>query len=197
MSSSISFNPMLTTSAADTFLLSTAGYTQGDFLADPAARMWLVEGQVVNTASAPLWAGIPVTETTPASGATTSSTPTIAAATAETNITAFTVANQAYAGVIVPGSTAPLWYAGMTMSYLRLGSNARIVVAVDSGAVSALTGAATDVTVYWDFVNNALTNSGSTALPVKFRGIDSNSKVFTYSSGSATWSVGSVAIIQI
>ncbi|MDE2391817.1 MAG: hypothetical protein KGL65_09440, partial [Rhodospirillales bacterium] len=118
---SVTFNPMLTTSPVGSFLLSTEGYTQGDFLADPAARQWLLAGQLSTAATAPLWGGIPITETTPATSPTVSATSVLAAATAETNITGFTVAAQAYAGIIVPGSTAPLWYAGMTMSYFRLG----------------------------------------------------------------------------
>lgn len=197
MTATVSFNPMLTTSPVSTFLQSTEGYTQGDFLSDPVSRMWLLAGQVATNASAPLWAGQPITETTPVSGVATGSVDTIAAATAQANVTGFTVINQAYAGIILPGNTVPLFFGGMTVSYLRLGSNARIVVPVASGSVSALTNAAVNTTVYWDFTNNVLTTSGSTALPVKFLGLDTNSKTFTYSSGSASWGTGTVAIIQI
>lgn len=194
---SITLNPMLTTSASNSFLTGTEGWTQGDFQADPAARQWLSAGQVSNSATTPLWTGLPITETSVVTGITSSSNVVITAATAESNTTGFTVINQAYAGIITTGNTVPLFYAGQTVSYFRFGSNARIVVPVASGAVSALSNVAINTTVYWDFSTNSLTNTGSTALPVKLLGLDSNSKVFTYTSGAANWSIGTAALIQI
>lgn len=197
MTVTISVNPMLTTSPVNTFLVGTEGWTQGDFQADPAARQWLIAAQVDNAATTPLWAGQPITETGATTSTTSAESRTVAAATAESNVTGFTVINQAYAGLITTGNNVPLFYAGMTVSFFRLKSNARIVVPVDSAAVSGLTNAAVNTTVYWDFTTNSLTDSGSTALPVQILGLDTNSKTFSYSGGTATWTTGTAALIQI
>ena len=194
---SITFNPMLTTSASNNFATGTEGWTQGDFQADPTARNWLIAARVPSSATTPLWPGMPITETSVVTGITSSADVAITAATTEAAITGFTVINQAYGGITVPGDNVPLFYAGQTISCIRLGSNARIVVPVDAAAISALSNVAINTPVYWDFATNALTNSGSTALPVKLLGLDSNSKVFTYASGAATWTTGTAALIQI
>lgn len=197
MPATISLNPMLTTSALNSFLVSTSGWIQGDFQEDPASAMWLASMTINNSVSAPLWTGMPVTETGYVSGTTANGSNTVLPATAATNITGWTVNDHAYAGIITTGNTVPLFYAGQTISVMRTGSNARIVVPINAGAVAALSNVAVNTVVYWDFVNNALNNTGTGALPVKLLGIDQNSKVFTYTAGAANWTIGTAALIQI
>ena len=197
----ISFNPNVTTSAVGTFLSNTEGYVQGTMLDDPSAQQWITTGQIVSTATVPVWAGLPITETGNVTAGTAANMgPVIAAATAITNITGFTIANQAYNNIITPGNQVQVALALMTTSFIRLGSNARIAVAIDSVALASLENVAINTQLAWDFTNNALTTyTSGTALPVKLLSINLNSKIVSYNSGTGAvnWTTGAAAIIQI
>lgn len=201
MSGFTSQNFMKQTSPQNSFLLQTQGYVQGAMLADPVAQQWITTGLVDASATQALWPGLPVTETNPGdtAGANVGGS-TVDVATAIANITSFTIANQAYNGIITNSNDVPMFAPGMSVSLVRLGSNARIVVPVDSTAVNALLRVAINTQVAWDFANNALTTfSSGTALPAKLLELNTNSKVISYNSstGFATWSTGTVAVIQI
>lgn len=200
MTTNINFNPNVTTNAPYQFLSTTEGWVQGSMWDDPNSIQWLTTGYINSSVSQPVWAGLPITETSILTSGTTSNLgSSLVLATAQTNITAWTVANQAYNMLITPGNNVQVALANMTVSYVRAGSNARIVVAVDSAAISALTNVATNTAVYWDFTNNALNSSGTGALPVKFLGLNSNSKIVSYNSGTGavTWTTGTAALIQV
>lgn len=197
----ISFNPNVTTNATGTFLSNTEGYVQGALLDDPVAQQWIATGQIASTASTPIWAGLPITETGNVTAGTAANMgPSLALATAVSNITGFVIANQAYNMLITPGNQVQVALANMSVSFVRLGSQARIAVAIDSAALASLENVAVNTQLSWDFTNNALNSySSGTALSVKLLTINTNSKIVSYNSGTGAvnWTTGAAAIIQI
>lgn len=193
---SISFNPQLTTSPSNTFLTSTEGYVQGATLDDTSARMWLNSGVIASTVTQPVWGGMAITESVPASNSLGGNL-TIASAAA--NVTGFTVFDQAHNMIIVPGNSVQQSLAGMTAHYFRLGSNIRIAVQCDATLANNLAGGAINQQVSWDFTNQKLIAFASTALPVKVLSVSATSKIVSYNSGTGalTWTVGAAAIIQL
>jgi hypothetical protein len=195
----ISLNPMATTGTSGGFVISTEGFVAGTFLDDPAIRYQL-EGGVVNTSqSTPLWGGIPITLSTPILGNNTLG-PTAIAATAYSNINGWTLFNQAAAGIITPSSNVPLYTGGMSINFMRPGSNARIALPILASLVNTLAGASETTQVSWDFTLNQITTFATTALPVVIEFLSTTSKIVTYNSGTgnATWTdPGPVAICRI
>lgn len=203
----ITIQPYATNQPQDSFLLQTQGYVQGMILDDPVARMELAQGMLISTASTPLWGGVPVTELINLTGSGSEGLgPTIEAATSQANCTGFCTYTQMMSGVIVPGATAPLYGAGTSTGFFRLGSNARLVVACDPALISTLTGsdgAINSQALYWDTTNYriTLTTSSNWALPTSVRlvSVNTNSKIITYSSGTglASWSNGDAAVLLL
>lgn len=197
----ISFNPMLTTSPQNSFLAETQGYIQGAFFDDdPAINLSLFSGLVASTVTQPIWGGMALSETVPTAGANQFGN-NLVLATADANLTAFSVFNSAYNMVQTPGNTVQVAVAGMTTAYFRLGSNAQIVVACSSALVAAIEGGFTNQQVSWDYTNQQLIpyNSGIGALPVKVLRANTNSQIVSYNSvtGAVTWVPGDAAVIQI
>ncbi|MHB8388162.1 MAG: hypothetical protein ACYDBH_01115 [Acidobacteriaceae bacterium] len=195
-------NFMKTTSPQNSFLLQTQGYVQGVMLPDPVAQQWILSGLLSNSATAPVYAGLPVTETNPGPDYAANAGGSIITQ-AGTNgvITGFSIINQAYNGIITNSNEVPLFAPGMSLNYMRFGSNARIVVPVDAGAISGLENQPINVQMSWDFTTNALTTYNATtgALPVKLLLLNANSKIVNYNSTTqvASWNTGTVAVIQI
>jgi hypothetical protein len=196
----VSFNPALTTGFANTFELQTGGFVQGTFLDDPAARFQLEGGFVGSGQSTPLWGGLPVTLAVPAPGSEALG-PAIIAAVSLVTINAWTLFNQAAAGIITPGSNVPLYSSGTSINFARPGSNLRIVLPVNPADVNALEGAAPNVALYWDATNLRLDTSSSSnygPLPVQLEFLSTTSKTVNYASGLANWvNNGSVAVVRI
>lgn len=198
----VSFNPQLTTSPSVSFLPSTEGYVQGSFLDDTTSRMYLSAAQIASSVTQPVWGAMAITEGTgldSSVGGTVGGGLTLATNAATT--TGFTVFNQANNGVIVPGNSVQQYVAGMTISFFRLGSNARIAVQLDPTILSSLDAGAVNQQVSWDYTNQKLVAFNATpgALPCKVLSVNSNSKIVNYKSGTGalTWTTGAVAIIQI
>lgn len=99
-------------------------------------------------------------------------------------------------GQILNGSDVPAWSAASPhIKFARLGSGVRVTVPwLGTTAVAALT----DKTVVgWDTTNNGLTDAGSpTALAVKLVEVKTGYYPVV-SSGTATWTLGLVAVIQL
>jgi len=198
---SISINPFVTTNAYGTFSTQSDGYVQGEFLDDPAIRFQLVGGPLATAETLPMWGGVAISETTDNSG-TIGLGGAIARASAEANLTGFSVFSQAYAWVQTPQSPVPLAANGQTIPFFRLGSNARIPVACDPTLAASLASGLINQQVAWDFTNQVLiAYTTGTALPVKVVDVQiGNSKIVAYDpvTGFATWTnTGSVAVIQI
>lgn len=194
---SVSFDPQLTTSPANSFLTNTQGYVQGTALDDPSSRMYLESGTVASTVTGPVYGGMAISETVPAPGSETGGG-ILTLATSEANTTGFTVNNQANNMVIVPGNTVQQSVAGMSASFFRFGSNARIAVQCDTTLAAALDSGLVNQQVQWDYTNQKLiAYSSGTALPVKVLSVNTDSKTVLDTSGVLTWEVGAVAIIQL
>lgn len=198
---SISFNPQLTTSPVGQFQTSTQGYYQGDFVDDPAIRLQMAAGQIVANAAQPYWGGMALTELVSTVGENALGTTVELAATAAA-ITSFSVFTQNYAAIVAPGNNVPLLAGGQTINFFRVGSRARIKVAVLASEAAALEGGAINQALYWDPALQQLTASGTAGaieLPsgIQLLSINANSKVVSYSSGAASWATGTVAVIRI
>ncbi len=196
-------NFMATTSPANSFLTQTQGYTQGMLLDDPSGQNWITTGIVASTQTTPIWPGLPIVETTPASDAMGAAQGgnLITTATTIAAITGWTVINQAYNMIITNSNNVPMAAPGMSVSIMRLGSlKQRIVVPVNPADVNALLSQPINVQLQWDFTNNWLTTfSSGTALSAQLLALNANSKIVSYTSGTqvANWSTGPVAVISV
>lgn len=204
MSNVINFNPMTTQTGQNSFQTESQGYIQGTFMDDPVARMWLLTGLVSNSATVPMWGGVPIIENIPSLSANSEGTPnaTLAVPTAADTVTGFTVFNRAHNMVITPGNNVPVSGPDMNIAYFRTGSNIRIPVKIASSLVTTLEGSSITTQVSWDFTNYELTayvNGTNTVLPVKVVKLMPNSKIVNYDSGTGavTWAYGDAALIQL
>ena len=155
MGNIINFNPMLTTSPANTFLAQTEGYVQGAFFSDsPADRLSLLAGKIASTVTGSVWGGMALTENVAAPN--TSIGNSLVMAVSDATLTAFSVFNQANNMIIVPGNSVQQAVAGMSMSYFRMGSGASIAVQCDPTLAANADLGATNQQVSWDFVNHLL-----------------------------------------
>lgn len=208
MSAQISFNPQLSTNAAGTFGVQWDGLIQGTAFPDPAVRYALSSGYLASTETLPMWGGVAISEDIPA---ITGSVPNAALGgsvirandypgTDAGSLTGFSVFDQAYGMVNTPQSPVPLAGTYGQVNYYRLGSGARIVVAMDS-ALASLGDAVISSQVSWDFTNQKLIAFSTTALPVKvLRIYSSNCMTVNYDgvTGFATWNRnGAAAVILI
>jgi hypothetical protein len=167
MTASIPFNPFTTTNAAGLFTAVSDGWVQGVAQDDPAYRDWLVGGVLATTETLPMWGGVGIYENLnvlqiPLANDSAPVGSTVGRATTQTvgaanQLAGFSVFNQSYANPITPSSQVPLAASGGPVNFYRLGSHARIPVAVASGLISTLiTGGSTLQQVSWDFVGQQL-----------------------------------------
>ncbi len=156
MVASITINPVVTTNAAGSFVTASDGGVQGLFLDDPAVRFALRSGYVLSTETLPMWGGVAIFEDIPTPGQANplpelqSPVGRATSITGTSPITAITVFNQAHNMLNSPQSPVPLAGTGMTVNYFRLGSGARIHVAIDPALVT-LEGGLINQQVSWDF----------------------------------------------
>lgn len=156
MTSNISFNPFLTSNGAGSFSVQSDGYMQGVALDDPSIRNALAGGYLASTETLPMWGGVALQELIHPSTTDGSLGNSVGRATTNARITGFSVFNQAHAWVTSPQSQAPSAAAGMTIPFYRLGSGARIAVALDPSLVS-LDGGLITQNVTWDINAQRLT----------------------------------------
>lgn len=199
MSGNISFNPMTTTGAANSFVVETNGFVEGTFYDDPAVRYQLEGGYAASGISHVIWGGLPLTLAVPDVGSNAMG-PACSLATTNSGINAWALFNQAAGMVLVPGSTVPVATAGMSVNFARVGSNLRVALQLDPAILNAVEGGAPNQQVSWDFTNNRITtySSGVGALAVQILFVNSNSKIVSYSGGAVTWNdAGPAAIVRI
>lgn len=150
------FYPYATTNAAGSFSVQSAGLIQGTAYNDPSARFSHSIGTFSASATVPIWGGCAISESIAAATSDGSAGGSIIQASAVANITGFSVFDQAYSWVSSPQSQAPsAGAAGMSVPFYRLGSGARIAVAMDPSLVS-LDGGLITQQVSWDFNNQVL-----------------------------------------
>lgn len=162
MVATIATNPYATTNATGSFTVDSTGYIQGTALDSPNTRNNLAGGVLAQTETIPMWGGVGISEVVPgATGAPNSAMGgTITRATTQTvtsagGLTGFSVFDQNYAGVNTPQSPVPLTPSGGGVHFYRMGSGARIAVAIDPSLVS-LEGNIITQQVSWDFNNQVL-----------------------------------------
>lgn len=156
MVATVTINPLATTTAIGSFSVASEGGVQGMYMADPAVRYALRGGFLLLTETLPMWGGVGIFEDIP------STTDTIldelqsplGRATSISGgsfpLTGFSVFDQAHNMVTSPQSPVPLSASGMMVNYFRLGSGARINLAIDPSLVS-LGGGLINQQVSWDF----------------------------------------------
>jgi len=202
MSSNISFNPLTTTNGLGSFSVQSDGYVQGVALDDPAIRNALAGGYLAAAETLPMWGGVAIMENIPPSTSDGALGGAIQRADTNAHITGFSVFNQAHNWVTSPQSQVPSAGAGMTVPFYRLGSGARIAVAIDPALVS-LDGGLITQQVSWDLTNQKIIaySGGIGALACKILQINiGNSKTVTYDgvNNLVNWNnSGSCAIILI
>jgi hypothetical protein len=181
------FFPYATTNAAGSFSVQSAGYVQGVYQDAPATRYSLNIGTLSPNATSPIWGGMAISESiAPASGYDRTQGGTVVAATALTNLTGFSVFNNAYAWPGSPQSPVPLAGAsGMTVPFFRMGSGIAIPVAMDPSLVS-LDGSLITTQVSWDFNNQVL------------QPFDASTPTYSITSQTATFANGvyTVAVVM-
>jgi hypothetical protein len=157
-----SFSPYATTNAAGSFNVDSTGFVQGCALDQPATRNSLAGGVLNSTETLPMWPGVAISEAIPGGAGNPASTlgsiitrATTNTATSANGLTGFSVADQNYAAVNNPSSTVPLVGTWGEVNFYRLGSGARILVAIDPSLVD-LEGNIITTQVSWDFNNQVL-----------------------------------------
>ena len=164
----ITINPALTQNALGSFNIETTGFIQGQALDQPAVRFSLAGGILGPNETLPMWGGVGISEaissgvgsgTIPETGTQTVLGNTITRATTLTNgagvLTGFSVFDQNYSAVNSPESPVPLSAPSMQVNFYRLGSRARIAVAMAPGLVD-LKGDVITTQVSWDFTAQQL-----------------------------------------
>lgn len=137
MATGINFQPFKTQgNFKGAFNVESRGYIQGDAQADPAVRLQLSSGWLPNDFDGVVFGGMPVQECLTPTGMNVAGS-TILAATEAAN--AIVVFNQAYHGVITAASNVPQYMAGGTVHYYRMGSLARIPMAISSAVLDLAT----------------------------------------------------------
>lgn len=165
--SNIAFNPVATTVASGSFNSSSEGYIQGTALNDPAIRNQLAGGVLAAAEVLPMWGGIGISETVPTSGANGAATAAlggnisratqiaVAGSPAAGDLTGFSVFDQDHSMLTTPQSPVPQAGSGMGVHFYRLGTGARIAVAIDPALVD-LEGNIITQLVSWDFYSQML-----------------------------------------
>lgn len=164
----INFDPFKTQgSFAGSFNVESRGLTQGDAQDDPAIRLQLCSGTLDKNLDAPVWGGIGVVECVSTVAENVSGS-TIKKATASV-CNAFTVFNQAYHGITTASNPVPLYLAGGSVHYYRVGSGAQIPLPISAAVAALATGddpVGADGFV-WDMTDNCVDvySSGSSSNP--------------------------------
>ena len=159
MTANLSFNPFVTTNGAGSFNATSSGFISGTALDDPSIRNRLVGGVLASTETLPMWGGIGITELIPGAaggplnvlGPTLKRATLLGAAGTAGSLNGFSVFDQAHGMINMPQSPVPQAGTGMTVSYYRLGSGARIALPIDPALVS-LDGSIVTSLVSWDYV---------------------------------------------
>jgi len=151
MAANVSFNPVLTTNALGSFSTQSDGFVQGVMMDDPASRFYIDGAPLASTETLPMWGGVAIfNNVAPATPTGTALGNVLGRATSVSQITGFSIINQATAWVTSPQSEAPSAGTGMTVPFVKIGSNARVAVQC-STALASLAGGLINQQVSWDF----------------------------------------------
>ncbi|MXV43471.1 hypothetical protein GS501_00045 [Saccharibacter sp. 17.LH.SD] len=195
-------NPYATTQASGLFSSSTTGAIQGLTWADPATRYRLSIGYVDPNETLPMWGGVAVSERTgqfPGMGATVNAGQSpnngrygnaLKRATSPQDMTGFAVFDHANHMVITPSSQVPISTPGMSIGFVRFGSEMRLPVQADPALLSQV-GSQTQGSYGWDFTKQRLVaGSGSNTIPVRLLDVfQTGGKLVSIdqTAGTSTW----------
>ena len=151
-------NPYSTQNALGTFSVQSDGFMQGMAQNDPVIRYSLAQGILAVGETQPMWGGCAITESIAIATVNDSLGNSIARASAIANITGFSVFDQNFAAVGSPASPVPTVNLGGSVMFYRLGSRAKIAVAIDSVFAATLQGGQINGATLcsWDFGGNRL-----------------------------------------
>jgi len=202
MVANIAFNPYIQTNAAGMFTIESDGLIVGTAYPDPAARFALSGGWLATAETLPMFGGIAISENVPQerppmTRADVALGGIIARATAYANLTGFSVFDQNYAAVNTPQSPVPTVGSGGLVNFYRLGSGARVALAIDPTLVS-LEGGLITAQVSWDFSAQRIIAFATTALAVKVLAIKASGcmrPVYNAGTGLTTWSYNDAAAV--
>ena len=186
-----------TTVANNTFLLNTDGFIVGTLYGKFPDRYAIEGGVVASTQATPLYGGLPLTlaVTAPTIQGSSGLGEKATLATAQTNIDAWSVFDQASAGVISGFSNVPLYYANTSINFIRSGF---LVLPVNPAAVNTIAGGASNQAIFWNFTQNYVDITGTGALGFQIIALSTNSKTVTYAAGppiTANWNGSGSAIV--
>lgn len=206
----LAFNPYIQTNAPGMFTIESDGLIVGTAYPDPAARFALAGGWLASTETLPMFGGVGISENVPTEPGTTGPptlplTPlggSIVRATAEPGtaagtLTGFSVFDQNYAAVNNPQSPVPQVGNGGLVNFYRLGSGARVALAIDPTLIS-LEGGVITQQVSWDFTNQKIIAFATAALPVKILQVKSTGcmvPVYSSTTGFVTWNYNGAAAV--
>lgn len=198
----IALNPNIQTNARGMFVIESDGLIVGTAFPDPAARFALSGGWLSQAATLPMWGGIGISENIPqerppASRADISLGSIVDRASANANLTGFSVFDQNYAGINSPQSPVPQVDKGGLVNFYRIGSGARVILEIDPTLVSLEGGLITQA-VAWDYTNQKII--AGTGFPGKILSIKSNNcmvPVYTSATGFVTWNYNGAAAVVL
>jgi hypothetical protein len=212
MVANIAFNPYIQTSAAGMFTIESDGLVVGTAYPDPATRFALAGGWLAQAETLPMFGGVAISESIPTERTTAPATPTradislgsvIARATTLAagagTVTGFSVFDQNYAAVNTPQSPVPVVGSGGLVNFYRLGSGARVALAIDPALVT-LEGGLITQQVSWDFTAQRIIAFATNALAVKVISIKSTNcmrPIYTAATGFVTWSYNDAAAVCV
>jgi hypothetical protein len=210
MAANIAINPYVQTSAAGMFNIESDGFIVGTAMPDPATRFALAGGWLATAETLPMFGGIAINESIPTERSTAPVTPTrpdislggvIARATTLAagagSVTGFSVFDQNYAAVNTPQSPVPVVGSGGLVNFYRLGSGARVALAIDPALVT-LEGGLITQQVSWDFALQRIVAFATNALAVKVLQVKSSGcmvPVYTAGTGFTTWNYNGAAAL--
>jgi len=205
-----SFNPYVQTNAAGSFVIESDGLIVGTAYPDPSTRFALAGGWLATAETLPMFGGVAINESIPTERTTSPATPTrpdlslggvIARATTLAagagTVTGFCVFDQNYAAVNTPTSPVPTVGSGGLVNFYRLGSGARVALAIDPALVT-LEGGLITQQVSWDFSAQRIIAFATNALAVKILQIKSSNcmrPVYTAGTGLTTWNYNDAAAV--
>jgi hypothetical protein len=206
MVANIAFNPLLQTNAAGMFNIESDGFVVGTAMPDPAARFALSGGWLATAETLPMFGGIAINESIPqerppvtradvALGGIIARATTLAAGAGTT--TGFSVFDQNYAAVNTPQSPVPVVGSGGLVNFYRLGSGARVALAIDPTLIS-LEGGLITQQVSWDFSAQRIIAFATNALAVKILAVKASGcmrPVYNAGTGFTTWSYNDAAAL--
>jgi hypothetical protein len=112
-------------------------------------------------------------------------------------VTGFSVFDQNYAAVNTPQSPVPTVGSGGLVNFYRLGSGARVALAIDPALIT-LEGGLITQQVSWDFTLQRIIAFAVNALPAKILSIKSTGcmvPVYTAGTGFTTWNYNGAAAV--